>query len=334
MSIHTINGKKAAAKILAIIVLGLIAPQVAFASSMKPSPTECAEAMVAELSGRPALTVEGVSVARLDAARRKATRRMEESVRMISLAPFDFPNQPVRLDESCYEDQACWNMADALDAVSVCDSPSKFQSTLAAQRLAIVTALASVELAGLAHDSDGSTLSNDDSEIYRRSLQSDIFRSLALAMRLKQPLAVYDERIFGALVRNQLRRFDDANVDLVFKRPNNLVSMSGDVARRRSKDLFLFVQHADNHPLAQLRGLQLLLAAPSGTVPPDWIALLTDRVMLKLFGTQKYGTQLSCAGGKGQPTGSGNVTEIRANRARLGLDPLEKYAVRVGLKCS
>ena len=89
---------------------------------------------------------------------------------------------------------------------------------------------------------------------------------------------------------------------------------------------WLLAQHADADPALQLRVLRAmepLLA--SGEVAKDKYAYLYDRIMLKITGKQRYGTQAMCAKGKRtpQPLEDGGSVDLR--RAEVGLPPLASY---------
>ncbi|MGE7206961.1 DUF6624 domain-containing protein [Sphingomonas sp. NPDC019816] len=89
---------------------------------------------------------------------------------------------------------------------------------------------------------------------------------------------------------------------------------------------WLLAQHADADPALQLRVLRAmepLLA--TGEVAKDNYAYLYDRIMLKITGKQRYGTQAMCAEGKrtAQPLEDSGSVDLR--RAEVGLPPLANY---------
>ncbi|HEV7233744.1 MAG TPA: DUF6624 domain-containing protein [Sphingorhabdus sp.] len=74
------------------------------------------------------------------------------------------------------------------------------------------------------------------------------------------------------------------------------------VGERASSNAWLLVQHADHDPAFQLTALRLMEPLVSkGEVRKGDYAYLYDRIMLKLSGKQRYGTQVECVKGKWQP---------------------------------
>lgn len=89
---------------------------------------------------------------------------------------------------------------------------------------------------------------------------------------------------------------------------------------------WLIVQHADHDPLFQLEMLRLMEPlADRGEVSKSNFALLHDRVMLKLAGKQRYGTQSHCVDGKRQPLPLEDTAALAGRRAEAGLEPEAEY---------
>ena len=98
------------------------------------------------------------------------------------------------------------------------------------------------------------------------------------------------------------------------------------VGEAASREAWLLVQHADADPPFQLKALRLMepLLAKGDVSKRDY-AYLYDRVMLKIVGTQRYGTQAECKGGKRVPQpldGSGAVDTLRKS---VDLEPIAAY---------
>ena len=93
---------------------------------------------------------------------------------------------------------------------------------------------------------------------------------------------------------------------------------------------FMLVQHADHDPLFQLEMLRLMepLAA-RGEVSGSSFAFLHDRIMLKLTGQQRYGTQMHCVDGKRQPRPLEDEAALAGLRAEAGLEPAADYLARM-----
>lgn len=97
----------------------------------------------------------------------------------------------------------------------------------------------------------------------------------------------------------------------------------GEVAARQA---WLLVQHADADPAFQLTSLHLMEPlASSGEVSRGDYAYLYDRVMLKIAGRQRYGTQIMCLNGKrvAQPLEDEKVVDRLRSEAEL--QPLTNY---------
>jgi hypothetical protein len=86
---------------------------------------------------------------------------------------------------------------------------------------------------------------------------------------------------------------------------------------------WLLAQHADHDPLFQLTVLRLMepLAA-QGEVSRSNYAYLYDRVMLKLSGKQRDGTQYHCVGGQRKPLPLEDEQAVDRLRSEAGMDTL------------
>lgn len=107
-------------------------------------------------------------------------------------------------------------------------------------------------------------------------------------------------------------------------------SQVGDKAARSA---WLLAQHADADPVFQVQALRSMEPLVStGEVDAKSFAYLHDRVMLKIVGTQRYGTQLVCNGAKLEAmpledpasvdrlrhgVGLGSMSEAFARRAKM-----------------
>ena len=100
-------------------------------------------------------------------------------------------------------------------------------------------------------------------------------------------------------------------------------SQIGDAAENAA---WILVQHADYDPLLQYKALQLIeVRVKEGEADPKNAAYLHDRVMLKLTGKQRYGTQLQCRNGKLQPQPLDDADHVDLLRKDVNLPPLGKY---------
>ena len=100
------------------------------------------------------------------------------------------------------------------------------------------------------------------------------------------------------------------------------------VGEKGASAAWLLTQHADRDPVFQLRALRLMepLVA-EGEVSKSNYAYLYDRIMLKLAGQQRYGSQWAgCERGVRQLQPLEDEARLAALRAEMGLEPIEEYA--------
>lgn len=93
---------------------------------------------------------------------------------------------------------------------------------------------------------------------------------------------------------------------------------------------WLLVQHADDDPVFQLDMLRLMepLAARGEVAKHDY-AYLYDRVMLKLAGKQRYGSQMTCAGGRNVPLPLEDAAHVDDLRRAMGLGTVAENTARI-----
>lgn len=107
------------------------------------------------------------------------------------------------------------------------------------------------------------------------------------------------------------------------------------VGEKAARSAWLLVQHADADPAFQITALRMIepLTATGEASPKDY-AYLYDRVMLKIVGKQRYGTQLTCgkSGLEAMPIES--EAEVDSLRSKVGLlklsDAISRQSQRVG----
>ena len=135
--------------------------------------------------------------------------------------------------------------------------------------------------------------------------------------------SIYQSRIGLAMAE-----YDDANTEwlkgVVAERGWPKISEVGEAA---SSAAWLLVQHADADPLFQLQAMRLMepLAA-QGEVSKSNYAYLYDRIMLKLAGKQRYGTQMHCRDGQLVPQPLEDEPAVNRLREEVGLGTVEEYA--------
>jgi hypothetical protein len=133
--------------------------------------------------------------------------------------------------------------------------------------------------------------------------------------------------IFGAAIAVALDQKDHENTAWLKER----VAKRGwpkqsEVGRKAAKMAWLLVQHADADPVFQVRALRLMEPlVSSGEVDGSDFAFLSDRIMLKISGKQRYGTQLECRKGRLEPLPLEDIEEVASRRRGVGLDDLDTY---------
>ncbi|MDA7788062.1 hypothetical protein N8940_02390, partial [Sphingomonadaceae bacterium] len=132
---------------------------------------------------------------------------------------------------------------------------------------------------------------------------------------------------FTAMLSDLLRKTDADNTEwlkeVIAEHGWPTISLVGEDASSRA---WLLAQHADHDPAFQVQVLRLIepLVA-EGEVSKRNYEYLYDRVMLKVAGTQRYATQVTCEGGVREPRaldGSGEMNELRAS---VDLGTFEEY---------
>lgn len=135
--------------------------------------------------------------------------------------------------------------------------------------------------------------------------------------------------ILRSLIGVAMSRSDAANTEWLKGR----VAEGGwpkisDVGEKGASAAWLLTQHADGDPVFQARALRLMepLVA-QGEVSKQNYAYLYDRIMLKLAGKQRYGTQWGACEGSVRPLRPlEDEPRLGELRAEMGLPPIEEYA--------
>ena len=106
-----------------------------------------------------------------------------------------------------------------------------------------------------------------------------------------------------------------------------------EVGARGANTAWLLAQHSDLDPAFQLRALRLMepLAA-AGEADRANFAFLSDRLSLKLAGTQRYGSQLVCRSGTREPMPLEDPARVDALRAEFGLGTLAGYVASMNAR--
>jgi len=137
------------------------------------------------------------------------------------------------------------------------------------------------------------------------------------------------QQVLRSLINEAIGRSDTANTEWLKAR----VARDGwptisSVGEKGAHAAWLLAQHADTDPVFQAQALRLMepLAA-SGEVSKRNYAYLYDRIMLKLTGKQRYGTQwAACEGGKRPLRPLEDESGLAELRRQMDLEPVEDNA--------
>lgn len=135
-------------------------------------------------------------------------------------------------------------------------------------------------------------------------------------------------QVLQGLLTTAASRSDDANTEWLAAR----VAEDGwptisEVGAKGANAAWLLTQHADADPVFQARALRLMepLVA-QGEVPKTNYAYLYDRIMLKLTGKQRYGTQWGACEGTVRPLRPlEDEARLAELRAEMGMPTIEAY---------
>jgi hypothetical protein len=98
------------------------------------------------------------------------------------------------------------------------------------------------------------------------------------------------------------------------------------VGEGASRSAWLLIQHADHDPAFQLKALRLMEPlAKKGDVTKNNYAYLYDRIMLKLNGKQRFGTQFGCEGEEYKLRPLENEAQLDKLRDNYTLPPIAEY---------
>ena len=90
---------------------------------------------------------------------------------------------------------------------------------------------------------------------------------------------------------------------------------------------WLIIQHA-THDFPFMKRCLKLMEEARGEVSPSEMALLTDRILLRKSGKQRYGSQLTARDGRLVPEPIEDEANVDCRRAEVGLMPLAEYVER------
>lgn len=231
-----------------------------------------------------------------------------------------------------YEESPCGAVGMAFPQGDMGNDWSVFQTKLASARRVADTLIWSAALAQAVGDEAGTIL---PAQLIARPITDQVLRT-SLSWNQGEtkgapPLDPMEAGIVRGLTWSAIRARDHANTawmkTVVAKHGWPAI---GKVGAQASSSAWMLVQHADDDPVFQLRMLRLMepLAA-KGEVSPQNYALLYDRVMLQMVGTQRYGTQMSCATGDWRPLPLEDAGKVEGYRRAAGLNTMAQNAARI-----
>lgn len=97
------------------------------------------------------------------------------------------------------------------------------------------------------------------------------------------------------------------------------------VGAEAARAAFLMLQHSPSHELQKRLLPEVEAAAKHKEVPPQEVALLSDRVRKHEGVPQRYGTQFDMIGGKLVMYAVEDEAHLDERRAALGLPPMAEY---------
>jgi hypothetical protein len=161
-------------------------------------------------------------------------------------------------------------------------------------------------------------------DLKNKKLAYDIFKAIGADQSIR--FYIYFTHDKSPKIRAMVRTIDSTNLVFIKKVIDFYgfpsISMVGKDA---SADAFLLCQHADNDIEFQKKMLvSLTTLADKGEAKKEDVAYLTDRIMVKEKGTQKYGTQFkNLSNAELYPIE--DSANVDARRRDMGLPPLYDY---------
>lgn len=203
-----------------------------------------------------------------------------------------------------------------------------FQAALARARPIVQTIVWSARLAQSAADPDEPA---DAALLVARPITDQVLRG-ALEWGTGEvggapPLDPATKQVAATLLWQAIGERDHANTAWL----KTLVARGGwptigKVGKTAANDAWLLVQHADDDPVFQLDMLRLMEPlADRGEVAKKDYAYLYDRVMLKLSGKQRYGSQMVCTGGQYTPQPLEDEAHVDSQRQAMTMGTLADY---------
>ena len=213
------------------------------------------------------------------------------------------------------------------------DRFATFEDLEAATREARLVFATLVESIRLVEQRVGSVESNFARELETRTLGEQLLRlsyswTRVTDDRPRLPQMSEDAATaFNTLVLGETGRVDRENTRWLKQK----VEAGGwpklsEVGEKASDAAWLLAQHADHDPVFQYRALQMMEPmVAEGEVSKSNYAYLYDRIMLKLQGKQRDGTQVTCVDSEHAPDALEEPDRLNELRAEMELSSIEEY---------
>ncbi|ASR42125.1 hypothetical protein BEN78_00555 [Xanthomonas citri pv. mangiferaeindicae] len=261
-----------------------------------------------------------------EAARRARTAALRDSLRTRGI-------DAAALPEACYGDRRCGLILDAETTAAAFDDWSAFETSAREAWPYVLGLRRAVEIVSQvqapAPDADDAVTVAAD--LQRRATNDQILRYAldgvpGREMTPGDPL--YANYAFA--LGDDVRRMDADNATFAAQLMARHDGWPAPTAlpEQAQAQLWLLVQHADQRPDLQHAALLAMQRRHTGGPMPTRYGFLYDRVMLKLNGRQRYGTQVTCREGRRAPQPLEDAERVDALRAELKMPPLREYLAR------
>lgn len=237
-----------------------------------------------------------------------------------------------KLDSGAYGEDLCGEVAHAAPSGATKVDWAQFQRALAQARPIAQAVIWSATLAQRAAEPGDGTLAE---QLHARPMTDQVLRYATAwndgAVKGAPELDPAARGIVQGMVWSAIRARDHANTAwlkaVLDKSGWSSIAQAGKGA---SHDAWLLVQHADDDPVFQYKVLRLIEPlAMRGDVSPSDYGYLYDRVMLKIRGRQRYGTQIHCSEGKWQPLALEDAARLDAYRQDAGMSTSTENVARI-----
>ncbi|MEN4999110.1 DUF6624 domain-containing protein [Luteimonas sp. TWI1415] len=261
-----------------------------------------------------------------EAARRARTAALRDTLRTRGIDAASLP-------EACYGDRRCGLIVDAEATAATFDDWPAFDAAAKAAWPYVLGLRRAVEIASQVQASppDGEALRTVAAELQRRALNDQILRYALDGVPGRDagpgdPLYA----TYALALGDDVRRLDADNAAYAAQLMARHDGWPAPTAlpEQAQAQLWLLVQHADQRPDLQYQTLRAMQRRHVGTPLTTRYGFLYDRVMLKLDGSQRYGTQVTCIEGRRAPQPLEDAQRVDALRAGLGMPPLDEYLAR------